>query len=155
MINLFKIKDQKKGDAANTNGKPAAKKQSPGELRLHKGLSFSKPCCSKLHCMSDSLLAHHDGNVVLFSGLLNAFLFFAIIFWFFLTCIDTSVYLKTSSFLCCTFVVLGGYLLSLHFFLADIAELNLPKTTKITFPNGKDDLMNFECTIKPDEGYYM
>ncbi|XP_066327500.1 NEDD8-conjugating enzyme Ubc12-like isoform X1 [Miscanthus floridulus] len=73
MINLFKIKDQKKGDAANTNGKPAAKKQSPGELRLHK----------------------------------------------------------------------------------DIAELNLPKTTKITFPNGKDDLMNFECTIKPDEGYYM
>jgi len=57
MINLFKIKDQKKGDAANTNGKPAAKKQSPGELRLHKGLSFSKPCCSKLHCMSDSLLS--------------------------------------------------------------------------------------------------
>jgi hypothetical protein len=50
MINLFKIKDQKKGDAANTNGRPAAKKQSPGELRLHKGLLFSKQCCSKLHC---------------------------------------------------------------------------------------------------------
>jgi len=178
MINLFKIKGQKKDDAANTIGKHAAKKQSPGELRLHKGLSFSKPCCSKLHCMSDSLLSpqspvHLNLSVWLIShgtvffsqnksasstfqlGLLNAFLFFAIIFWFFLTCIDTSVYLKTSSFLCCTFVGLGGYLLSLHFFLADIAELNLPKTTKITFPNGKDDLMNFECTIKPDEGYYM
>ncbi|KAJ1254780.1 hypothetical protein BS78_K326500 [Paspalum vaginatum] len=73
MINLFKIKGQKKDEAADTNGRPAAKKQSPGELRLHK----------------------------------------------------------------------------------DIAELNLPKTTKITFPNGKDDLMNFEATIKPDEGYYV
>ncbi|WVZ95568.1 LOW QUALITY PROTEIN: hypothetical protein U9M48_041314 [Paspalum notatum var. saurae] len=67
------IKGQKKDDAANTNGKPAAKKLSAGELRLHK----------------------------------------------------------------------------------DIAELNLPKTTKITFPNDKDDLMNFETTIKPDEGYYV
>ncbi|KAG2578394.1 probable NEDD8-conjugating enzyme Ubc12-like [Panicum virgatum] len=73
MINLFKIKGQKKDDAATANGKPAARKQSPGELRLHK----------------------------------------------------------------------------------DIAELNLPKTTKISFPNGKDDLMNFEATIKPDEGYYV
>uniref|UniRef100_K3YJC2 UBC core domain-containing protein n=3 Tax=Setaria TaxID=4554 RepID=K3YJC2_SETIT len=73
MINLFKIKGQKKDDAATANGKPAVKKQSPGELRLHK----------------------------------------------------------------------------------DIAELNLPKTTKISFPNGKDDLMNFEATIKPDEGYYV
>jgi ubiquitin-conjugating enzyme E2 M len=40
-------------------------------------------------------------------------------------------------------------------FLLDIAELNLPMTTKISFPNGKDDLMNFEATIKPDEGYYV
>jgi hypothetical protein len=40
MINLFKIKGQKKDDSASTNGKHAAKKQSPGELRLHKGLSF-------------------------------------------------------------------------------------------------------------------
>ncbi|KAF6995878.1 hypothetical protein CFC21_012301, partial [Triticum aestivum] len=36
-----------------------------------------------------------------------------------------------------------------------IAELNLPKTTKISFPNGKDDLMNFEATLRPDEGYYL
>jgi ubiquitin-conjugating enzyme E2 M len=44
-----------------------------------------------------------------------------------------------------------------YFFLnhADISELNLPKTTSISFPNGKDDLMNFETTIRPDEGYYM
>nr|GMD99362.1 NEDD8-conjugating enzyme Ubc12 [Ipomoea batatas] len=37
----------------------------------------------------------------------------------------------------------------------DISELNLPKTCSISFPNGKDDLMNFEVTIKPDEGYYL
>ncbi|KAF7082069.1 hypothetical protein CFC21_090850 [Triticum aestivum] len=73
MINLFKIKGQKKEEAANSNGGPPVKKQSPGELRLHK----------------------------------------------------------------------------------DIAELNLPKTTKISFPNGKDDLMNFEATLRPDEGYYL
>ncbi|KAG8087175.1 hypothetical protein GUJ93_ZPchr0010g9210 [Zizania palustris] len=73
MLNLIKIKGQKKEDAANANGKPPAKKQSPGELRLHK----------------------------------------------------------------------------------DIAELNLPKSTRICFPNGKDDLMNFEVTIRPDEGYYV
>lgn len=39
-----------------------------------------------------------------------------------------------------------------HF--ADIGELNLPNTTVISFPNGKDDLMNFEITTMPDEGYY-
>uniref|UniRef100_A0A9I9D3P9 UBC core domain-containing protein n=1 Tax=Cucumis melo TaxID=3656 RepID=A0A9I9D3P9_CUCME len=37
----------------------------------------------------------------------------------------------------------------------DISELNLPKTCSISFPNGKDDLMNFEVTIHPDEGYYL
>uniref|UniRef100_A0A5B7APF8 Putative NEDD8-conjugating enzyme Ubc12 n=1 Tax=Davidia involucrata TaxID=16924 RepID=A0A5B7APF8_DAVIN len=37
----------------------------------------------------------------------------------------------------------------------DISELNLPKICCIAFPNGKDDLMNFEVTIKPDEGYYL
>ncbi|KAL1817835.1 hypothetical protein DCAR_0522318 [Daucus carota subsp. sativus] len=36
----------------------------------------------------------------------------------------------------------------------DISELNLPKACKMSFPNGKDDLMNFEVTVKPDEGYY-
>ncbi|GMH16245.1 hypothetical protein Nepgr_018086 [Nepenthes gracilis] len=37
----------------------------------------------------------------------------------------------------------------------DISELNLPKSCKILFPNGKDDLMNFEVTVHPDEGYYL
>ncbi|CAD6338465.1 unnamed protein product [Miscanthus lutarioriparius] len=73
MINLFKIKGQKKEEAASAAGKAPVKKQSAGELRLHK----------------------------------------------------------------------------------DISELNLPKTTSISFPNGKDDLMNFEIIIRPDEGYYM
>ncbi|XP_026456138.1 NEDD8-conjugating enzyme Ubc12-like isoform X2 [Papaver somniferum] len=36
----------------------------------------------------------------------------------------------------------------------DISELNLPKTTTIEFPNGKDELMNFEVSIRPDEGFY-
>ncbi|KAJ0041213.1 hypothetical protein Pint_28214 [Pistacia integerrima] len=36
----------------------------------------------------------------------------------------------------------------------DITELNLPDSCNITFPNGKDDLMNFEISIKPDGGYY-
>ncbi|KAK4752366.1 hypothetical protein SAY87_021164 [Trapa incisa] len=36
----------------------------------------------------------------------------------------------------------------------DISELNLPKSCSITFPDGKDDLMNFEVLIRPDEGYY-
>ncbi|XP_061961545.1 probable NEDD8-conjugating enzyme Ubc12-like [Populus nigra] len=38
--------------------------------------------------------------------------------------------------------------------LADITELNLPKSCYISFPDGKDSLMNFEVTIKPGEGYY-
>ncbi|KAL6328514.1 hypothetical protein AAG906_038709 [Vitis piasezkii] len=37
----------------------------------------------------------------------------------------------------------------------DISELNLPKSCSILFPNGKDDLMNFEVAIRPDEGYYL
>ncbi|VFQ70242.1 unnamed protein product [Cuscuta campestris] len=37
----------------------------------------------------------------------------------------------------------------------DISELNLPRSCPISFPNGSDDLMNFEITIKPDEGYYL
>ncbi|KAG1366252.1 NEDD8-conjugating enzyme Ubc12 [Cocos nucifera] len=69
----FGIKGQKREDAANANGRAPVKKQSAGELRLHK----------------------------------------------------------------------------------DISELNLPKTTAISFPNGKDDLMNFEISIRPDEGYYQ
>ncbi|KAK6916537.1 Ubiquitin-conjugating enzyme E2 [Dillenia turbinata] len=37
----------------------------------------------------------------------------------------------------------------------DISELNLPNGCKISFVNGKDDLMNFEVSIQPDEGYYL
>jgi len=37
---------------------------------------------------------------------------------------------------------------------ADISELNLGKTTSIFFPEGKEKLLAFEVTIKPDEGYY-
>ncbi|KAG6403174.1 hypothetical protein SASPL_135391 [Salvia splendens] len=37
----------------------------------------------------------------------------------------------------------------------DISELNLPKTCTFSFPNGKDELMTFEVTIRPDEGYYL
>lgn len=39
--------------------------------------------------------------------------------------------------------------------LADISELNLPKSCAMSFPNGKDDLMSFEVSIRPDEGYYL
>ena len=37
---------------------------------------------------------------------------------------------------------------------ADISELVLAKTTSIAFPDGKDNLLSFEITIQPDEGYY-
>ena len=37
---------------------------------------------------------------------------------------------------------------------ADISELNLPKSTTIHFPGGKDKLLSFEITIKTDEGFY-
>ncbi|KAH9695994.1 NEDD8-conjugating enzyme Ubc12 [Citrus sinensis] len=73
MIKLFKVKEKQRENAENANGKTPVKKQSAGELRLHR----------------------------------------------------------------------------------DISELNLPKTCSITFPNGKDDLMNFEVSIRPDEGYYV
>ncbi|KAL2242033.1 NEDD8-conjugating enzyme Ubc12 [Sesamum indicum] len=38
--------------------------------------------------------------------------------------------------------------------IRDISELNLPKRCTIKFPNGQDDVMHFEVTICPDEGYY-
>eukprot|EP00475_Leptophrys_vorax_P021846 TRINITY_DN29685_c0_g1_i3.p1 TRINITY_DN29685_c0_g1~~TRINITY_DN29685_c0_g1_i3.p1 ORF type:complete len:105 (-),score=12.72 TRINITY_DN29685_c0_g1_i3:418-732(-) len=37
----------------------------------------------------------------------------------------------------------------------DISELNLPSTMAISFPEGKDNLLKFEISIRPDEGYYM
>ncbi|XP_026436935.1 NEDD8-conjugating enzyme Ubc12-like [Papaver somniferum] len=30
---------------------------------------------------------------------------------------------------------------------------NLPQSTKISFPNGNDEMMNFEVSIRPDEVY--
>lgn len=41
MIKLFKVKEKQREIAENANGKAPVKKQSAGELRLHKGiLSF-------------------------------------------------------------------------------------------------------------------
>ena len=37
---------------------------------------------------------------------------------------------------------------------ADISELNLGRTTTVHFPEGKEKLLNFEVTIKPEEGFY-
>ncbi|KAK9826184.1 hypothetical protein WJX81_005402 [Elliptochloris bilobata] len=36
----------------------------------------------------------------------------------------------------------------------DISELNLGKGVSLTFPEGKDKLLTFEITIRPDEGTY-
>lgn len=38
MINLFKVKAKQRETAENANGKPPVKKQTAGELRLHKGI---------------------------------------------------------------------------------------------------------------------
>ena len=35
-----------------------------------------------------------------------------------------------------------------------MSELNLAKGTSIDFPQGKDKLLVFNITIKPDEGFY-
>lgn len=40
MIKLFKVKEKQREQAENANGKPPVKKQSAGELRLHKGGFF-------------------------------------------------------------------------------------------------------------------
>ena len=36
----------------------------------------------------------------------------------------------------------------------DISELTLGPTVQIQFPDGKDNLLHFVVTVKPDEGYY-
>ena len=41
MIKLFKVKEKQRELAENSNGKPPVKKQSAGELRLHKGKGHS------------------------------------------------------------------------------------------------------------------
>lgn len=40
MIKLFKVKEKQRELAENASGKPQVKKQSAGELRLHKGILF-------------------------------------------------------------------------------------------------------------------
>ncbi|KAL6538016.1 hypothetical protein OROGR_012004 [Orobanche gracilis] len=40
VIKLFKVKEKQREAAENANGKPPGKKQSAGELRLHKGFIF-------------------------------------------------------------------------------------------------------------------
>lgn len=37
---------------------------------------------------------------------------------------------------------------------ADISELDLPKGVTISFPDGKDKIMNFQIVLRPDEGLY-
>lgn len=41
MIRLFKVKEKQRELAENSNGKPPVKKQSAGELRLHRGVLAS------------------------------------------------------------------------------------------------------------------
>lgn len=41
-----------------------------------------------------------------------------------------------------------------RFFLADMSELNLPRNATIEFPEGKDKIMHFEVTLRPEEGLY-
>ena len=38
---------------------------------------------------------------------------------------------------------------------ADISELELSDTSSIEFPNGPDDLMVFDVTLRPDEGFWQ
>jgi len=52
-------------------------------------------------------------------------------------------------------IVFSHLLELIHYYeITDISELNLPKNADISFPNGKDDLMNFEVMLRPEEGYY-
>ena len=37
---------------------------------------------------------------------------------------------------------------------ADITELNLPKRATIAFVDGKDKLLHFQITMRPEEGIY-
>jgi ubiquitin-conjugating enzyme E2 M len=37
---------------------------------------------------------------------------------------------------------------------ADMAELNLPQNIQIAFPDGKDKMMHFLISMRPDEGLY-
>lgn len=67
MIKLFKVKEKQREIAENANGKPPVKKQSPGELRLHKGCLLRDQC---------------------------PFILFLVLLWVFLIFIHAFVYLK-------------------------------------------------------------
>ncbi|KAH9611248.1 hypothetical protein KSS87_011802 [Heliosperma pusillum] len=130
MINLFKVKAKQRENAENCNGKTPVKKQTAGELRLHKALCSSKNCV--LRSFSERVLGPY----------------FNIKFVWFRHDIGSAL----APYEMYSAIHLD---LSKHVSLADISELNLPKSCNISFPNGKDDLMNFEVTIRPDEGYYL
>lgn len=38
--------------------------------------------------------------------------------------------------------------------MKDMSELNLAKTTSMQFPNGKDKILQFIVSIRPDEGFH-
>lgn len=50
MIKLFKVKERQRELAENTNGKLPIKKQSAGELRLHKGCSTCASSSLSFNC---------------------------------------------------------------------------------------------------------
>jgi ubiquitin-conjugating enzyme E2 M len=50
MIRLFKVKEKQRELAENANGGVPIKKQSAGELRLHKGLPLVVSNCTVLFC---------------------------------------------------------------------------------------------------------
>ncbi|WVZ23740.1 hypothetical protein V8G54_002284 [Vigna mungo] len=120
MIKLFKVKEKQREQAENASGGPPVKKQSAGELRLHKANGANLTKWDKAFVVITDLVLR------LLKAVVSAILFY-----------------YTSS--------------RLHWCAlpADISELNLPTSCIIRFPNGKDDLMNFEVSIQPDDGYYM
>ncbi|KAK6922763.1 Ubiquitin-conjugating enzyme E2 [Dillenia turbinata] len=129
MIRLFKVKEKQRELAESAVGGAPVKKQTAGELRLNKGWFIF----NKNSYVTKVILKVEDDFMEGGSSLL--------------------VILK----FCVTYASHGGYsnrCLKVKG-QGDISELNLPKTCSIIFPNGKDDLMNFEVSIRPDEGYYM
>lgn len=54
----------------------------------------------------------------------------------------------------CGFEFVGALLTGAPRLPADMVELNLPANMGIHFPGGKEKMMHFEITIRPDEGMY-
>jgi hypothetical protein len=135
MIKLFSVKQKQREAAENANGRPPVKKQSAGELRLQKGLlsALHISCYCFQFLALGLVIATHPHDVL--DGKCHA-----------QKPIRDSVQVILAN---CDVNVI--WLMS----VADISELNLAKTTTIFFPNGKDNLLNFEITIRPDEGYYQ